>query len=364
MKEFGEQLEKIEEWLKERGEPDFRFTQIRESWYRDGSWPLVTTISKELREQLAAEFGWLSVIPSKIATSPQDGTKKSLLTLHDNAKIESVFMPNARGKRTLCISSQVGCAMACTFCATGTMGLIRNLSVDEIIDQVRFWKFAQPDEEISNIVFMGMGEPLANYDAAKTAAWILINEMGIGETRITVSTVGVPAALNKMLNDDEFPHTRIAFSLHAGTDETRSKIVPSHRAWTIAKIVDWMKLYIEKKGNRRHYITIEYVMLENVNDMLSEARALVKAFAGITHGVKLNLIPWNPTGTHLHRSRHEQLMAFQVVCEEGGIATTIRYSKGLDIEAACGQLVVKAMKADQAKKAVKERIEKAGEQKN
>ncbi len=352
-------LERIRAFLVERKEPEYRYTQIATAWYDAESWDVVSTISKELRQELKGAFPWLSLVGSEIATSPRDGTQKSLMTLQDGQKIESVFMPNARGKRTICVSSQVGCAMACTFCATGTMGMIRNLSVDEIVDQVRFWKFARPEEEISNIVFMGMGEPLANYEVVKEVVRILIDELGIGATRITVSTVGVPVILNRLLKDDSFPHVRIAFSLHAGTDETRSQIVPSHRAWTIAKIVDWMERYLDTYGNRRHHVTVEYVMLNGVNDMHSEARALVKVFAKIHDSVKLNLIPWNATGKHLERSTHEHIEEFARICEAGGITTTIRYSKGLDIEAACGQLVVKNMQAEKAKEALKNRMEQA-----
>jgi adenine C2-methylase RlmN of 23S rRNA A2503 and tRNA A37 len=138
------QLKKIEEWLSERGEPGFRAKQVRADWYRADSWDGVTTLSKELRAEIAQEFDWVSYSEARVVTSKKDDTKKALLTLEDGNKIETVYMPNARGSRTVCISSQVGCAMACTFCATGTMGLMRNLTVDEIVDQVRFWRFTTP----------------------------------------------------------------------------------------------------------------------------------------------------------------------------------------------------------------------------
>lgn len=352
---MGEQLHAIEAWLAQKGEPRFRFDQIHDAWYRVSGWNEVTTLSKELREEAAEKFPWISIDASTVVVSPLDGTKKSLLTMHDGQKIESVLMPNARKKRTICLSSQIGCAMACTFCATGTMGLKRNLTVDEIVDQVRFWRFAEPEEDISNIVFMGMGEPLANYEVVKRAATILIEKMGFGATRVTVSTVGAPFGLKKILTDDDFPAVRIAFSLHAGTDEVRGSIVPTHKAWSMKKIVEWMQQYLEVRGNRRHYVTLEYVMLSGVNDMDSEARALVKEFAVIRDKIKLNLIPWNPTGRHLERSAHERIVSFQAICEDGGITTTIRYSKGLDIEAACGQLVVKDMAAAKLAKQIEER---------
>lgn len=338
------QLEQIGVWLQEHSYPSYRLRQVEQAWYTLPGWEQVTTLPDALRKELAATFPWFSLTPSLVATSPFDGTKKSLLTLHDGQKIESVCMPNARGKRTVCISSQVGCGMGCTFCATGTMGLVRNLTVDEIVDQVRFWHTAQ-DETISNIVFMGMGEPLANYDAVKEAAHLFIEKMDVGPTRITVSTVGFMVGLKKLLTDTDFPPVRVALSLHAGTDATRSSIVPTHKATSMKKLFEWIEAYLNTKGNRRHHLTLEYVMLNGVNDMPEEARALAKLFAPIKEKIKLNLIPWNPTAALLKRSEDSHLHAFQDITEKAGITTTIRYSKGLDIEAACGQLVVKEMEA-------------------
>lgn len=337
-------LQQIEEWLLEKGEKKFRIQQVRDAWYTKSSWDEVTTLSKDLREEIAAKFPWSTVEAPRVSVSPNDNTQKAVVKFYDGQMAEAVFMPNARGKRTVCISSQVGCAMACTFCATGTMGLKRDLTTDEIVDQVRMWRWEAREggesDEISNIVFMGMGEPLANYEAVKEAARILNEDMGIGLTRITVSTVGPPAGLGRLLKDDDFPNVRIAISLHAGTDDTRGSIVPSHGKRTIQTFVNWVEQYYAKYGNRRHHVTLEYVMLEDVNDMPSEAEALAKAFKPIAGIIKLNLIPWNPTGTHLKRSAQERMDTFSAITERAGITTTIRYSKGLDIDAACGQLVV------------------------
>ncbi len=333
-------LQKIEDWLTKKGEASFRIDQIKKAWYQKKSWEDVTTLSKDLRIELEKYFPWTSITESKVYTSRRDGTKKALLTLKDDTQVEAVFMPNARGKRTVCISSQVGCAMACSFCATGKMGLVRNLTIDEIVDQVRFWKMHEK-EQISNVVFMGMGEPLANYDAVKEVCRILIEIMDIGATRITVSTVGAPAGLKKMLIDDDFPAVRLALSLHAGTDEIRESIVPSHRFHTMKTLAAWITEYLEKKGNRRHHMTIEYVMLQDINDMLSEAQAVGKLFGRFQGKVRLNLIPWNPTGDTMERSSEDHLEAFREVTERMGLPTTIRYSKGLDIDAACGQLANK-----------------------
>ncbi|PIW36479.1 MAG: 23S rRNA (adenine(2503)-C(2))-methyltransferase RlmN [Candidatus Kerfeldbacteria bacterium CG15_BIG_FIL_POST_REV_8_21_14_020_45_12] len=332
-------LEEISEWLAAHGEPAFRARQLQAAWYSAKDWSEVTVFGKELRDQLAAKFPWIIFPEVKVLTSKKDGSKKALVTLPDDLKTEVVWMPNARDKRTVCVSSQVGCAMACTFCATGTMGLKRNLTVDEIVDQVRYFRFTEA-EPISNIVFMGMGEPMANYDAVKTAALTFVNDMEIGPTRITISTVGIPTGLNRFLNDDELPAVRVALSLHAGTDEMRAKLVPMHRGTSIAQLSEWVDAYLEKRGNRRHHLTLEYVMLKGVNDTPEEAAAVAKNFARFGSQVKLNLIPWNPIHAQMDSSSQERLEAFQEITENRGLPTTIRYSKGLDIDAACGQLVV------------------------
>lgn len=333
------QLEQIKTWLADHSEPAFRYTQVEQAWYAKPSWDAVTTLNATLRNKLAKKFSWSSVKQEALLTSKRDGTQKAVVSLVDGARIETVLMPNARGQYTACVSSQVGCGMGCTFCATGTMGLKRNLTADEIIDQLRYWNDTLPDCEISNVVFMGMGEPLANYQAVKQALHAYIDKLGIAPTHITVSTVGVPAILHKLLTDEDFPPVRVAFSLHAGTDETRQSIVPSHKRITMQGIFDWATAYAATLGNRRHHVTFEYVMLSGVNDMPSEAQALVKRFAPLKHRVKFNLIPWNPIGKQLEPSSANALETFRSVLEKGGLTTTIRYSKGLDIAAACGQLV-------------------------
>lgn len=343
----SEQLVAIREWLNHQQQPHYRFKQIAQAWYVAADWSAITNLPAILRNQLAAQFPWYSFITAKVFSSPRDGTQKALLTLTDGAKIETVLMPNARGTQTVCVSSQVGCGMGCTFCATGTMGLKRNLSCDEIIDQVRFWQH-QPNTNITNIVFMGMGEPLANYDTVKCALNTLIDDMGIGKTRVVLSTVAFPVGLKRLINDPNFPDVRIAISLHAGTDATRNQIVPSHKHHSIKTIVQGIEHYLAARHNRRHHVTLEYVMLLNVNDMPSEAQALVKIFKHLKDQVRFNLIPWNQTAAALQRSSEQHLRAFQHILERGGLQSTVRYSKGLDITAACGQLVVQT---DQARTA-------------
>lgn len=334
-------LGNIKQWLEDRGEPKFRYKQVEEAWFTASNWDEVTTLSKDLREDIKKEFEWLSFSTVKVFSSKNDATKKALITLADGNKIETVLMPNAREQYTVCVSSQIGCAMTCTFCATGTMGLKRNLTADEIIDQIRYWRMQDVDRRITNVVFMGMGEPLANYEAVTEAVRTFIKNMDIGPTRITVSTVGVPVIMKRILTDEDFPDCRMAFSLHAGTDETRQSIVPSHKQLSMDKIYQWVEDYINKFGTRSHYLTFQYVMLAGQNDMPSEARALVKRFAPLKHRVKFNLIPWNPVSGKMAASSEQALQDFHNILEAGGLTTTIRYSKGLDIHAACGQLVIK-----------------------
>jgi len=342
-------LQHIGAWLVEHQQPKYRMKQISDAWYTGTSWDAVTTLPKDVRAELSEQFPWFSFEKVKVFTSPKDGTQKAIITLKDGQKIESVLMPNARDTKTVCISSQVGCGMGCTFCATGTMGLKRNLTVDEMVDQVRWWRSQVAAEgetavPITNIVLMGMGEPLANYDVVKQAVHMFINDMAIGKTRIVLSTVAFPVGLKRLMADATFPDVRIAISLHAGTDATRAKIVPSHKHNSIKQIVEAVEEYLETRSNRRHHLTFEYVMLLNVNDMSSEAEALVKTFSHLKDQIKFNLIPWNQTTAQLQRSSDKHMRTFQYILTKAGLTSTIRYSKGLDITAACGQLVVNADK--------------------
>lgn len=336
-------LATISQYLQAKGEPSYRIKQVRQAWYTQPDWEHVTTLSKTLRKDLAKQFQWTSFPTVKVFNSPKDSTQKAIITLADGQKVETVNMPNSRNTRTVCVSSQVGCGMGCTFCATGTMGLKRNLTVDEIVDQVRYWRWQGHGVPITNVVFMGMGEPLANSDAVKQAITMLINDCEIGKTRIVLSTVAFPGSLKRLVLDPDFPDVRLAISLHAGTDETRGKIVPSHKHQTIQQIKAGIEAYLAARHNQRHHVTLEYVMLLDVNDMPSEAEALVKTFKQLRDQIKVNLIPWNQTDANLQRSSEQHMIAFQDIIERAGIRTTIRYSKGLDIAAACGQLVVKPL---------------------
>jgi len=325
--------------------PAFRKKQIRAAWFDPAikDWSDISTLPKELRAELRLRFSWSSLKVAQLQHSPT--AYKALFELHDGKKIESVLMINSRGHWTGCISSQVGCAMACDFCATGTMGFIRDLSSDEIIDQVRFWRAFIVSENIegqlSNIVMMGMGEPLNNYDRVKKALISYIEDMDIGRTKITLSTVGVKRGMDMILKDPEWPDVRVAISLHYADQAKRKDHMPVANQRSIEELKDWCLKYLKQYGNRKHHITFEYLMLEGKNDGEEDILALLKFLKGIDR-FKLNLIPWNVVGNlHYNRASRERTERFQAELKKHGIVCTIRKSLGIEIDAGCGQLAVK-----------------------
>jgi len=335
-------------------EKSFRWKQVEENLFKPGKtgWQDITNLSKLMRETLTAEVSWVSYVGSQILRNASGDTHKALLELEDGQKVETVLMENMRGDWTICVSSQVGCAMACTFCATGKMGLLRSLTADEIIDQYRFWQQfiateLQGDQRISNVVFMGMGEPLANYENVKTAIHTWLKYTDIGPTHITVSTVGVLPVLEKILVDPEWPDTRLAISLHSADPLTRKEIVPSSFDQFIPKLKDWVERYQQVHGNRRHHLTFEYVMLKNINDTDRHAEVLAKMVRELSrnrrHGeepLKVNMIPYNFTDIGMERSTRAQIERFKNILEQRGVPVTLRKTMGDDIAAACGQLIV------------------------
>jgi len=349
------------------GAPAFRLKQIDgalfSSVFKDFS--DVSTIPLAMRETIAHELAWFSIREVQVFESAKKDTFKAVVETIDGKRVETVLMKNARGQWTVCVSSQVGCAMACTFCATGTMGFTRNLLVDEIVDQVRFWysfleknttlsstlrlrleeslsKGGNSDIEgsrISNVVFMGMGEPLANYENVKEALRLLLAYTDIGMTRITVSTVGLLPMLRKVLNDSSWPAVRLAVSLHSANSDTRKKMMPSSYDGFLDGLVEWTGEYFQKFESRRRHLTFEYVMLSKVNDTEMHAQALIK-FAQRVGKVRINLIPYNFTGSVYRDSLPGDFTRFQKQLEDAGVVVTRRRTMGDDIAAACGQLVV------------------------
>ena len=333
--------------------PAFRWKQIEQAFFVSSisGWDGVTSLSKEMREKLK-DLPWMSVSANTVMVSKKKDTHKALLNLADGQIVESVLMENVRGEWTICVSSQVGCAMRCGFCATGKMGLKRSLTSDEIIDQYRFWQTylsnsttppihdsITPPRRISNVVFMGMGEPLANYEGVKETLSVWLAHTDLGKTRITVSTVGVLPRLEQILTDKNWPHVRLAISLHSAVAETRKQIVPTSYDDFLPKLADWARRYLAALGNRRHHLTFEYVMLKGVNDTIEQAQALA-AFVRSIGDVRCNLIPYNLTDCEFERSEDNQISRFLAVLGQAGVTAMKRKTMGDDIAAACGQLIV------------------------
>ena len=269
-----------------------------------------------------------------------DGTEKFLLRLADGQRIESVFIPDTPSM-TFCISTQVGCAMACAFCLTGKMGLVRNLTAGEIVGQVRVLAGALAMRDITfNIVLMGMGEPLHNYDETMKALRMLMDGQGldVSPRRITLSTVGLLPALERLAREPRMPN--LAISLHAPTDAIRGELVPVNRKYGVAEVIRACRRFPLKRRSR---ITFEYVLLAGVNDSTEDARGLAKLLAGIKS--KVNLIPLNAApGIPFERPSDEAINRFAQVLADHHLTVSVRKSRGRDIRAACGQLIVEGQK--------------------
>jgi 23S rRNA (adenine2503-C2)-methyltransferase len=325
-------------------EPKYRWKQVLTGLFSDArDWSEVTALPAGIRDEIK-DVPWMSVESDQVLVSSNGETHKAILNVDGDQQIETVLMYNRRGAWSICISSQVGCAMRCGFCATGKMGLIRSLTADEIVDQYRFWKQylveIESEERISNIVFMGMGEPLANYENVREALNTILDYTDIGHTRIAVSTVGVLPRLEQILEDEEWPHVRLAISLHSAIEITRKQIVPTSYDEFLPRLKEWSKAYLAKFGNRRHHLTFEYVMLKEVNDTPEHAKALAKYVNSIGK-VRVNLIPYNLTGVEYQCSAPATTQAFYDKLSDSGVVVTTRMSMGTDIEAACGQLINK-----------------------
>ncbi len=297
----------------------------------------ITTLPKELRAALAAAgFALDSVEPVVVQRSRDGQTSKGLFRLHDGNEVEAVLMEHHGERNTVCISSQAGCAYACTFCSTGQGGYSRNLSATEIFDQVRYFamELSRQGRKITNVVFMGQGEPLANMDAVMHAVTLLNDPkgFGLGHRHITISTVGLVDKIDRFAAEDT--QVNLAISLHAPTDATRSTIMPVNRKFSVADLMAAVERYI-RATNRK--VFFEYVMLDGVNDTDQHARDLARLMKGALYHV--NLIPYNSTPDALLRGSDDQrIWAFAKLLEQLGTAVTVRTPMGRDIAAACGQL--------------------------
>ncbi|MEI6222900.1 MAG: 23S rRNA (adenine(2503)-C(2))-methyltransferase RlmN [bacterium] len=329
--------------------PDYQWKQIQEGLFSatNNSWQDLTSLAKTVRTKLEETIPWTSYTTTKLLSNNAKDTFKALLQLRDGLQIETVLMANSRNQWTICVSSQVGCAMGCRFCATGTMGLLRNLSEDEIIDQYRFWLYFLANkptlpQRISNIVMMGMGEPLANYETVKKALHIWLENTDIGPTHITVSTVGVLPFLDQLLNDSEWPNVRLAISLHSANTVIRKNIIPTSHPDFLNRLASWTNKYLQKNQSRRQHLTFEYTLLKGVNDSQENAVELAK-WARKLGKIKINLIPWNyVNAAGFEGTDRENADRFLKTIKDHDIPVTMRKTMGDDIAAACGQLATTA----------------------
>jgi 23S rRNA (adenine2503-C2)-methyltransferase len=334
----------LEDTMAEAGESTFRGRQIADWVYRKGatSWEEMTNLSRPLRTSLAQKYSLdFPSVAARYVSS--DGSTKLLLELNDRERIETVYLPY-KDRVSVCVSSQAGCAMACSFCATGLGGFRRNLTTSEIISQpllaMRESKIKNPNAEIetpTHIVFMGMGEPLLNLQNVLKTIALMHDEMGIAMRHITVSTVGIIPGIKKLA--DEKLQLTLAVSLHAPDDELRQRLIPTSAKTHVREIVDAAREYVTKTGRR---VTFEYVVLGGVNDDAQRAQKLAKLCKGWPCHV--NLIPWNAVpdakfdGAIFHAPAKENLRRFRETLERNGVATTQRVQRGADVAAACGQL--------------------------
>lgn len=328
----------LEALFLDMGEQRFRASQAMKWIYSEQQldFAAFSNFSKALRAQLTADY--IAQVPEMISEKvSKDGTVKWLLKVDEVNAVETVYIPE-KNRGTLCVSSQVGCTLNCTFCATGAQGFNRHLTTAEIIAQV--WVAAKQlshsaqDRKITNIVMMGMGEPLANYKNVLPALNIMRDDFGFGfaNKRVTVSTAGLVPYIDQLNQDAD---VSLAISLHAPYDELRNQLVPLNKKYNIATLLDSCKNFVENKRKAR--ITIEYTLIDGMNDLPEHAHALGKLLKQLP--TKINLIPFNPfPGTPFKQSKPQNIERFKEICMRHGLITTVRKTRGDDIDAACGQL--------------------------
>ncbi|MBW4536634.1 MAG: 23S rRNA (adenine(2503)-C(2))-methyltransferase RlmN [Pleurocapsa minor HA4230-MV1] len=327
---LGKSLSELTTWVQDRGQPAYRGKQLHQWLYQKGARSLgdISVLPKPWREEMAdyplgrSTIHYRSVAP--------DQTRKYLLRLADGLIIEAVGIPTAK-RLTVCVSSQVGCPMDCDFCATGKGGFTRNLKAHEIVDQVLTVQ-SDFEQRVSNVVFMGMGEPMANLDEVVLAVKSLNQDVGIGARSLTVSTVGIPGKIQQLAQHRL--QIVLAVSLHASNQALREQLIPSAKKYTLDHLLDECRDYIQVTGRR---VTFEYVLLAGVNDLPENAQELTQRLKGFqTH---VNLIPYNPISeVDYQRPRNHRIREFSTILEQANIAVSVRYSRGLEADAACGQL--------------------------
>lgn len=330
-----------EEYLQQRGEKKYRIDQVHQAVYRDlvESFADVTTLPQALREEMVKDLPVSPITLYKERTSA-DGTVKVLFKTPDGHSIESVLMRHANDRNTVCVSCQVGCAVNCSFCATGKLGLTRNLTADEIVFQVLYFMrklVKEENQKVKNIVFMGMGEPFHNYDNVLEAIKILNDpkKMAIGIRHITISTSGIVSQIKKFMG--EHLQVNLAISLHAPTEKVRSSIMPINNTYSLESLMEVLDAYVAETNRRIFY---EYIMLKGTNDTVECAQDLGRLLQGkLAH---VNLIPFNPIGIKgMQATTEPEMRKFQKVLMDYGVPSTIRVTLGQDIDGACGQLAAK-----------------------
>ncbi len=336
-------LPELEARLQDWQEPVYRARQVWDWAYRQGAtqFAQMTNLPAALRRRLESHFALTPFEPVAEHLSADGQTRKLALRLADGEIIESVWM-RYETRESVCVSTQAGCAMGCVFCATGQSGLRRNLTAGEIVGQVlAFARLLAPQSRVTNVVFMGMGEPFANYDAVWKAVSILMDPagLGLGARHIVISTVGLIPGIRRFAQ--ERSQVRLAVSLHAPDDALRDRLVPVNRAYPIGPLMDAIRDYVKLTGRR---VTFEYALIAGVNDSPEQAQALAALLRGLPAHV--NLIPLNPVADSPWRpSPRDRVRRFQAVLDERGIPCTVRLGRGTDIQAACGQLRARTLQA-------------------
>lgn len=334
-------IKKLEDKLKELGQPKFRLEQIKKAVFQDGvaSFGEITTLSKDLREKMK-DLRILSFEVEKVLEAKDKQSIKALLKLNDGKLIETVLISPKPGDWSACISCQVGCPMNCRFCATGKLGLQRNLTAEEISDQVLFWKqyLRTTNQKLQTIVYMGMGEPFANWENVKESLRNLIDPelFCFGSRSISVSTSGLPEGIEKLA--EEFPQVNLAISLHFASDQKRNEYMPVNKMANLEVLRNSLRNYL--RGTNRK-VFIEYILLENINDGKEDARKLASYLKSIgkLQLLHVNLIRYNTTGAEFQPSSRGRAQDFKNFLLQNHIQVTIRKSLGEEIQGACGQLV-------------------------
>jgi 23S rRNA (adenine2503-C2)-methyltransferase len=322
----------LDETLAEHGEPRFRAGQVWRWLARGaGSYEEMTDLPAGLRALLAERVP-LSTLALERSAVSRDGTEKALFATHDGRPVEAVLMRYRDGRRSLCLSSQSGCPLTCTFCATGRMRFGRNLTAAEVLDQALHFRRKEP---VDHAVFMGMGEPLMNLDHVLGACERL-PDVGIASSKTAISTVGWIPGIDRLAS--EGPPVRLALSLHAADEALRSELMPVNDRYPLADVMEACRRW---HARRKRQVFVEYLMLSGVNDRYEQAVELARVLRP-REAFKVNLIPYNPTDSPYRGSTREAIGAFKAALEERGVRTTVRLTRGRDIDAACGQLAVRA----------------------